>query len=186
MGNEAGHYAGAMLLGVRSGVSTRDRESFNALGVGHLLSVSGFHVGVLYGAIMLLLKKLRIPAKGRFVPLLLLLLGYVALTGGNAPVVRASILCLLNEYGRLKGRARSRIHLISTAAIIQLVLSPVQVTSAGFQLSYGAMLGISLVSPCMERARFIRRSRVFSLGAFPRIWQAFCMALGAQIGVLLP
>lgn len=181
MGQEAGSYAGAMLLGVRSGIDGDDRQAFNRLGVGHLLSVSGFHVGVLYAAFMGLLGLLRVPRRLRIIPLALLLVLYAALTGGNAPVVRASVLCLVSEWGRLRLRHRSRIHLISGCAVIQLIISPVQLTGAGFQLSYAAMLGISLVSPTLMRAGFVSRSPI------PKgVWSALFLSLGAQLGVLLP
>ena len=190
MGEEAGSYASAMLLGVRSGVSDEDRDSFNALGVGHLLSVSGFHVGILYAALAFLLKKLRLPARRRFWPTALLLLLYCALTGGHAPVIRASVLCLLNEYGRLRGRQRSRVHLIAGSAVLQLVISPVQLTGAGFQLSYGALLGICLVTPWLERGleRLPRRRLTPERlkGLKKKLCGGFAMALGAQLGVLLP
>lgn len=191
MGQEAGDYAAAMLLGIRSGVNDEDRNSFNALGVGHLLSVSGFHVGILYGALVFLLKKLKLSSRRRFWPILILLLLYCGLTGGNAPVVRASLLCILSEFGRLRGLQRSRLHLIAGAAAIQLILNPTQLTGAGFQLSYGALLGICLVSPTLERGltRMLHRrlpgKNRFG-GVCLKLISAFSVTFSAQLGVLLP
>ena len=156
------------------------------MGVGHLLSVSGFHVGILYAAMVFLLGRLGLSSRRRFWPVTALLLFYCALTGGNAPVIRASILCLLNEYGRLQGLQRSRLHLISASAMLQLILSPTQLTSAGFQLSYGALLGICLVTPTLERHRPLSRSFRFSRLVPAKVWSAFSAALGAQLGTLLP
>ena len=58
MGEEAGGYAAAMLLGVRSLISDEDQDAFSRLGIAHVLSVSGFHVGVLVLLLNLLLIRL--------------------------------------------------------------------------------------------------------------------------------
>ena len=58
MGEDAGAYAAAMLLGTRDFIPEDDRAAFNDLGIAHILSVSGFHVGVLAGVMLLLLRPL--------------------------------------------------------------------------------------------------------------------------------
>ena len=45
-----------MALGVRSALPPQVREAFNASGTVHLLSVSGFHVAAVYGAVFFLLR----------------------------------------------------------------------------------------------------------------------------------
>ena len=47
MGEEAGGYTSALLLGTRSLIPSEDRAAFAKLGIAHILSVSGFHTGVL-------------------------------------------------------------------------------------------------------------------------------------------
>lgn len=46
-GEEAGQLASAVLLGMRDEVPDEEQEQFRRLGIAHILSVSGFHVGVL-------------------------------------------------------------------------------------------------------------------------------------------
>ena len=53
LGGETGAYASAMLLGMRSLIPSDDRQAFSRLGIAHILSVSGFHVGVLIGILNL-------------------------------------------------------------------------------------------------------------------------------------
>ena len=185
MGEEAGGYAAAMLLGVRSLVPSEDRDAFLRLGIAHLLSVSGFHVGVLYAAFAWLLKKARVPRLARLPAIALLLAFYCLLTGLGAPVIRATALILLREYGALRHRKAEGLHMLSAAAIINLLINPAQLLSAGFHLSYGALLGIILVRPVLYRfpkpGSLRRRFR-----AADWLWNGFTTALAVQAGILLP
>lgn len=180
MGEEAGGYAAAMLLGNRELVPSEDREAFSKLGVAHILSVSGFHVGVLAGLIGALLKRLHLSRKARLVITAVILSAYCLLTGMNVPVVRASLLMMLWEYGAIRHRQRINVYLLATCFVIILLLSPVQITSVSFHLTFGAMLGLSLVTPAMERLHTFQHS------AARRAWRSLCGAVGAQIGVLAP
>jgi len=187
MGEEAGGYASAMLLGIRSRVSADDRASFNALGIGHILSVSGFHVGVLYAVLLFLMRLLRIDPKWRPFAAVPLFVFYCLLTGGHAPVIRASILCVLDAFGRSRARTRNPLHLLSMAAILQLCWDPVQLVTASFQLSYGAMLGLALVTPGIARRDpFTGLKNDHFRRAMHGVWTAMAAAVGAQLGVLLP
>ena len=181
MGEEAGGYAATMLLGSRSLVNTEDRDAFARLGIAHVLSVSGFHVGVLFGAIAWLLNKIRVPRKIRFPIITLFLFFYCVLTGMGAPVLRASVLVILNEWGHLRNRPREPLHLLSAAALITLIISPAQLTGAGFQLSYGALLGLVLILPTLEHfTRTIQRKPIRWLS------QGLCASIAVQVGILLP
>ena len=181
MGEEAGGLAATMLLGSRSLVNTEDRDAFARLGIAHVLSVSGFHVGVLFGAIAWLLNRIRVSRRIRFPIITLFLCFYCVLTGMGAPVLRASVLVILNEWGHLRNRPREPLHLLSAAGLITLIISPAQLTGAGFQLSYGALLGLILILPTLERlTRTIRRK--------PLRWfiQGLCASMAVQAGILLP
>ena len=185
MGEEAGGYAATMLLGARALVPAEDRDAFSRLGIGHVLSVSGFHVGILYALLAGLLWLLRVPRRAQF-PFHALLLGfYCVLTGGGASVIRAAILLLLREWAFLRGRQAEPLHLLGGAAILTLLLRPAQVTAAGFHLTYGALLGLSLVTPFLLKARLPGEKQVPS-----RLWKAvkgaLAATLGVQAGILLP
>lgn len=178
MGQQAGEYASTLLLGSQNLIPESDRQAFSRLGIAHILSVSGFHVGVLAGLMSKLLWKLRLSRKLRFAVTAAVLAVYCWLTGMNAPVLRAAMLFLLFEFGALRHRQRSSLHLLSAAWIIQLALSPAQLTSLSFQLTYGAMLGLTLVAPWLKG--------LWTPKHLEKPWNGLCQALGAQIGILLP
>ncbi len=179
MDEETAAYAAAILLGVRNGLDEDDCAAFRRLGIAHVLAVSGYHVGVLCAALTFLLRRLRVPRWWQLLPVGALLALYCMLTGMHAPVVRASLLSVLTLAGARLGRKTDGLHLLSACAIVILLFAPAQLTSASFQLSFAAMLGLILITPLL--------SRVLSRWMRPRLLrEALSAAVGAQVGALLP
>ena len=180
LGEETGGYASAMLLGMRSLIPSEDRQAFSRLGIAHILSVSGFHVGILIGVMAAVFRLLRL-RQGLRLCLYAAVLGfYAALCGLNQPVIRASLLLLLSQEGRILNRPRSGLHLLSAALFIMTLFSPVQVTSVSFQMTFGAMFGLVWFSPVAARCRSIR-SRFLRY-----ILESLILTFGIQLGMLLP
>lgn len=178
MGEEAGAYASAMLLGYRALIPTGDLAAFKTLGIAHILSVSGFHVGVLSAMLNVLLSRLELRRAWRLVLQGGLLAAYCLLTGGNAPVVRAALMAVLWELSRVRHRQAAATHVLCLTAAVQLLLCPPLLTSASFQLTYSAMLGLLFLQPGLYR---LLRPRSM---AARRLWTAFSACLAAQIGLL--
>lgn len=180
MGDEGGAYAAAMLLGTKDFIPEDDLAAFRDLGIVHILSVSGFHVGVLSAWLLLLLRPLPISRRARLLAEALLLGFYCLLTGGNAPVLRAVTLLLLRELTHVCRRQVLPLHLLCAAACLQLCIHPTLLTSASFQLTYSAMLGLLLVFPWLK-SRLLCRTPWGT-----RLWEAFAASLSAQLGLLFP
>ena len=180
MGEEAGAYAAAMLLGSRDFIREDDAAAFRQLGIAHILSVSGYHVGALAMLLCLLLRPMPVRRAAHITAQALALLAYGCLTGGRAPVVRAALLLLFREWTRYRHRQLLPLHMLCVTAVIQLAFNPAQLFGASFQLTYGAMLGLLLVFPWLKRRRVCRTR----WGR--RLWEAFCAALSVQLGILFP
>ena len=180
LGEETGSYAAALVLGMRSLIPSEDRKAFADLGIAHILSVSGFHVGILIGILALLFRLLRLKQKIRIVLYALILFLYAALCGFSQPVIRASLLLLLALEGKILNRPRSGVHLLSGALFIMTLLSPVQVTSASFQMTFCAMFGLIWFTPLTRRFRRIRR-RLPRMAA-----DSLVLTFGVQLGLLMP
>ena len=178
MGEEAGAFAAAMLLGTRDFIPEDEIAAFRTLGIAHILSVSGYHVAVLAGMLLVLLRPLHLGRHARIGLEALALTAYCLLTGGHAPVVRAALMLLWQELTHLRNRQLSPLHLLCVTALVQLLFNPALLFSASFQLTYGAMLGMLLVFPWLKRRRPGWISRW--------LWESLCAAAAAQLGVLLP
>jgi competence protein ComEC len=180
LGEETGGYASALLLGMQSFIPSEDHEAFANLGIAHILSVSGFHVGVLIGILSLLFRWLNLRQKVRLVLYAVILLFYATLCGMNQPVIRAALFTLLFVEGRILNRPRSGLHLLSAVMILTILLSPAQVTGASFALTYSAVFGLLWVVPWAQRLNPFR-NRFLS-----RIFESLLVTFGVQLALLLP
>ena len=181
LGEETGSYASALLLGMRSLIPSEDRKAFSNLGIAHILSVSGFHVGILIGVLAALFSLLKFRQGLRITFYAVILFFYTALCGMSQPVIRASLLLLLTTEGRILNRPRSGIHLLCGVLFVMTLLSPVQVTSASFQLTFCAMFGLVWFTPVARRFRTSLRRPVYRAVAEPLV-----LTFGIQLGLLFP
>lgn len=178
-GEKAGQLASAVLLGMRDEVPDEEQEQFRRLGIAHILSVSGFHVGVLVALLALLM----MPVKHRRLRMALtlpMLLAYAFLTGGNAPAVRAVLLWALVCWGRIRHKRVLMLHVLCASAMIQLLFAPAQLFSASFQMTYGVMAAICGITA--QTAPNAQKKR----GWKGKILSLLSVSAAAQFGVLLP
>ena len=143
----------ALVVGDRGGLTAETRDRFVAVGMSHVLSISGLHVGMLSLAVWLLCRALaarstwlllrfpvhKLAALGSLAPVLL----YTALAGARIPTVRAAIMIGLYQLAVLSGRDASLFRTLALAAFIAALVWPGAVMEASFQLSFLAVLSIA-------------------------------------------
>ncbi|WP_269538661.1 ComEC/Rec2 family competence protein [Cerasicoccus fimbriatus] len=134
--------ATAMLLGEKTALSIEQKDRFIASGTMHLFAVSGLHVGIVAGLIALVLAGLCLPRKLRPVLGLLLLMGYVQVTGAAPSAIRAWWMAFFfwTAYGLM--RKPQPLSALAGSALVVLLFDPRQLWSAGFQLSYTVVTGL--------------------------------------------
>lgn len=180
LGPDTGKYASALLLGMRSLIPSEDRQAFSRLGIAHILSVSGFHVGVLISMLALLFRLLKLRQAVRLSLYAMILFLYASLCGMNPPVIRASVILLLAIEGRILNRPRSGIHLLSAALFVMALFSPAQVSSVSFQMTFCAVFGLIWFSLLARRFRPFR-GRILSF-----VLESMILTAGIQLGLLIP
>ena len=173
--------AHALLLNDKSDMPEDMAESFRLAGVAHVLAVSGLHVMILFGFLTLALRRLSpspvaVAAVGG-----VLLAGYSLLVGAQAAVLRAGLLMLYIQAGRIARRRTDRLTGLAAAFGLILLLRPLELFSAGFQMSFSAVLGIVLLGDRMEQLlRRVKRARL------RRVLNAYGITLCATLGAALP
>lgn len=167
----------ALLLGEKSRLPQDVQDSFAHAGVAHVLSVSGMHVAMLAYCVLWLIPR-RLGQRAGFLLIGLFLLVYCGMLGFPAPAVRAAIFVLLAKYRRILWRGKDWLSVVSAAFLLILLFSPMALFSAGFQLSFGAVIGIFVVLPHLEK-RFpgLRKSR---------LGQSVLVSVAATVGLSLP
>ena len=138
----------AMVLGDRSQIDLATAEAFKASGTYHVLALSGAQVALLA---VLLSSGLR---WARASPWLeaglttLAIFGYAGFVGGDVPIARAALMAAAVLIGRALEVDTDPGNLLGFAAILLLADQPSSAADVGFQLSFGATLGIlALVAP---------------------------------------
>lgn len=131
-----------LLLGRRAAVSGDLEEAFVRTGTAHVLAISGLHLMMLAGSLWWLLCATCMDRRVNAILVILFVAGYVLLTGMRAPVLRAGIITALMCVGEIWEKPRDTINSLAVAALVILAYDPNQLFSAGFQLSFVAVLGI--------------------------------------------
>ena len=130
-----------IVLGETSDISSDLRNAFALLGTAHILSVSGFHAGII--ALMILFLLSWIPSLIiRNALLILSLIVFLEIVHWDPPAIRA---CMMTSLGytifSLQRKAHG-IHVLLTVGGFMISLDPTLLSSIGFQMSMAGMFGL--------------------------------------------
>jgi competence protein ComEC len=169
--------AKALLLGDKSQLSHETRESFGNAGAMHVLAISGLHVGIIMYVLFFVLKGMSkwISRRSAVLITLILLWLFAGVTGGSPSVVRATLMFSLLLIGQQWGRAAHPMNILFFSAFVLLLWNPLLLFDIGFQLSYGAMLGIFIF---FERIQSLVRTRNWLLN---KAWDGTALGISAQL-----
>ncbi len=132
----------ALVLGERSPALRKLNQIMVEAGTAHFLSISGLHLGIFLGFIYWLCRLLTFSPRRSAWVVLMILAGYVLLAEPRAPLLRSAIMASAICVAVISGRSVSTRNALAAAAIILLIIDPLQIFRAGFQLSFGIVTGI--------------------------------------------
>jgi competence protein ComEC len=140
----------AMLIGRRESIPKDLTKLFINTGTMHILSVSGLHVGIISGIFFFFLRLFKIPKSPSSIITILFLWLYVIMAGERTPVIRASIMISAYLVSVMLERDFDIYSALSLAGLLILLLNPMQVFDAGFQLSFSCVVFIVFLTPRIE------------------------------------
>jgi competence protein ComEC len=160
----------AIMLGDKDSLPAEVKNKFLKTGTGHILVVSGLHVGLILFILLVFFRTLGLSFKLTSLLVIPLLAYYAILTGLRAPVLRATLMAGVGLACLLINREISPLVILSLAALFILALSPLSLFTASFQLSFIAVGGIIYLTPYLEKRLeriplWLRKSLVISLAA---------------------
>jgi len=151
----------AILIGDKSRVDETVLEQFKASGVMHILAISGIHMSIIaallfwvFFKISSLSETMLLKFNIKKLALLLclpVLIFYSMLAGLNVPVIRSVIMSGVIIGGICINRKKSPIELFSFAVLLILTISPLQLFTASFQLSFTAVAAIIFILPVLKQ-----------------------------------
>lgn len=168
----------ALVLGYQDAIPDEVNQAYSFSGAMHVLSVSGLHVGLIYGALEVLVKPLKRKRWGKALRVLILILGiwaFAFLTGAGAAVLRAAAMFSLLVLGQALHRRVNIYNTLAASAFLLLCANPFLLFDMGFQLSYLALLGIVCFNPLIYRCWYIP----WKAGDY--LWQLTSVGLAAQL-----
>lgn len=137
----------ALVLGMRDELETSRRESWQRMGISHLLAISGMHVGLVALGLGLAVHRLPVPALVKLSLVQAFLLAYIILAGTGASGWRALLVSSLGGYASFKGSRQDPLHLWATVGWLLLLAKPSLLFDKSFTLSFAASGGILLWVP---------------------------------------
>jgi competence protein ComEC len=142
----------ALIVGDRNAVSPGLRKAFNRVGAGHLLAISGLHIGIIATVSFLffkwILSHIRFflinawTKKGAVLISIVPVLVYGFLSGMSPSTQRAVIMVIVFLAAFLFEREYDLMNTLALAAMLILIVHPPSVFAISFQLSFAAVFAI--------------------------------------------
>lgn len=169
----------ALILGATDDLNEEIKTAYINTGAMHVLSVSGLHVGMIWGIVAMLLGWIswRHPAWKWIKTLIILfcLWLFALVTGASASVLRAATMLSFVIVGTSLGRSVNIYNTLAASAFGLLLMNPFLIKDVGFQLSYFAVIGIVYFQPKVYRLWYIENK----IGNY--FWQLTAVGIAAQI-----
>ncbi|MBR4475348.1 MAG: ComEC/Rec2 family competence protein [Alphaproteobacteria bacterium] len=141
-----------LVLGYKNTIPQGERKTWTAAGVGHIWSISGFHMTLIMGWLFALFYFIfrsipyvvrRVPAK--HIAMICAWFGlilYVVLSGASVATLRAFLMATIICVAALLGRSAFSLRNVALAFCIIFLINPFYIMTAGFQLSFSAIFGL--------------------------------------------
>jgi competence protein ComEC len=170
--------AEALLIGYKDDLDKSLVQSYTNTGVVHIIAISGLHLGLIYGLLVMLFKPLRRNKKWKWLRPVMIIAGlwlFSFLAGAQPSVLRSALMFTCIVLGEYINRRGSIINTMAVSAFILLCMNPYWLWDPGFQLSYAAVLSIILfMRPIYNWFYFKNKLLDFT-------WKLNAVTLSAQI-----
>lgn len=142
-----------ILLGDERHLSPEIKEAFSTTGTAHIVAISGFNMVIVAGVVQGVLTWLMPSRRWLVLWLALGVMGiYTALTGANPAVLRAALMTGILLIGQTLRRNTYVPTSLAFVLILMSFITPTVFWDASFQLSFAAVLGLSLFVTPLQRA----------------------------------
>lgn len=176
---DARGFVKALILGDKSGLSQEISSDLSAAGLSHMVAVSGMHLSILFSALYFLLGKQK---KWAILLEMTAAIFFAAMVGFTPSVTRAAIMQCIMLGAILLKREYDPPTSLAAAALLILAVNPMAASSISFQLSFGAVAGIFLVSGKLNR--YFRKLLKIEKGKH-KVRKALCGSVSMTLGALL-
>lgn len=144
-----GSLMSGILLGNRVKLDKDLITTFRAVGLTHIIAVSGYNLTILTANALSIFWPL-IGRRALWVSTAIIIL-FVIITGAPASILRAAVMALTVILAKYSGRPSRAINVLIFGAAVLVVFEPKIIFDVGFQLSVAATYGLIRLSPYIIR-----------------------------------
>ncbi len=147
---ETAAFMAGILIGSRSALPKTYSDVLTALGLTHIVAVSGYNLTILVGFLNKhFAKNWR---WGGLVGSLWIILGFVIISGASASILRAGIMSALFLLASYYGKRLNLLVCMALVAVAMVALQPQSLLSdIGWQLSFLSLFGITILAPKLSQ-----------------------------------
>ncbi len=181
----------ALVIGDVSAIPQSLKDAYSRTGVNHILSISGFHVGVialallqlwyaisrLFPSLLLFLNFRRVA----FAVSLPLILYYMFLSGAAPATARSVLMLFFVTIGLFLERESAPINMLILAAFALLLANPANLYDISFQLSFIALWGLTIITPLL-----LKPLKITGSGWLHKLFLFAAASVAAVLVTLLP
>lgn len=151
----------AMILGEGYRIPKELRETFNYIGISHLIALSGFHISLVIIVFSKILSiKLPLKKRERNMVLLLFLTIYYLGIQHSPSLNRAYIMGSIYLLGKILNENTELIKSLTVSYVLSLIINPASINSISFQLSYLAVFILSGIYPYIQTKLYKGKSKL--------------------------
>jgi ComEC/Rec2-related protein len=161
-----------MTLGWKTALTGEVSEPFMRSGTMHIFAISGLHIALIAGLLVLVLRAAKVPSTLCGALVIPLIWAYTGVTGWQASAIRSTIMMSVIIAGWSLRRPSDLLNSLAGAAFLILLWDPQQLFQAGFQLSFCVVLSLALFTPVLDgvRQRLLAEDPLLPAQLRPR-WQ---------------
>ena len=133
-------------------------KDFSYTGLIHILSISGSHIALLLALVYGLGRFIKLRRRPCLILGIIVVCIYCGIVGGDAPVLRATMMSILMCIAYIKGRLYQAKQALCICAILCVTYDPFSLFDVSFQLSFGATYGLLIWGKVLyERIQWLPR-----------------------------
>ncbi len=146
-GEKDGGILCAMLLGDKAQMDVEIKELYQVNGIAHILAISGLHLSFIGMSLYRILRKVSGSFLISGIVGILFMALYVLMIGASVSALRAVVMFLIHVGADMSGRVYDPPTSVASAAACVIAWRPLSYDDGGFQLSFGAIIGIFFLCP---------------------------------------
>lgn len=140
----------AILLGNKSELDEQRKQLFQKSGIAHIFAISGLHITLLGMGLYRILRRTYLSQPFCVVLAVASMIAYGDMVGMSSSAYRAVFMFGMQLAAQLLRRTYDMLTALALAATLILLEQPLYLYYAGFQLSFGAILGVGCLFEMMQ------------------------------------